>query len=374
MPGMIRRRGRNSWQISVSAGFDPATGRRIRIWRTIRGTRRDAELALAKLLNEVAHGLPADPGRMTVELWLRRWLEIKRPTVSSKTYETYELLVRRYLIPALGRHRLSQLHPYHVQEMLSKLLEAGKSPKTVLHAHRALHAALGDGVRQQVLGRNVCDLVRPPKVPVRELRVLTEEELQRLLRAAEGTRLRVPVLLAALCGLRCGEALALKWEDVDLEGGVLYVRRTLEETRSGLAFKEPKTNRFRAVAMPPVVAEALREHRRTQAAERLKAGPSWQDYGLVCPARNGVPWRPSNFKRDFEAFVRKNGFEGLTFHALRHTHATLLIRAGADIKVVASRLGHSTPRLTLDTYGHLLPGAQEDAIRRLMDRLSKVNR
>jgi integrase len=204
--------------------------------------------------------------------------------------------------------------------------------------------------------------------------VLTEEELQHLLRATEGTRLRVPVLLAALCGLRRGEVLALKWEDLDLERGALYVRRALEETRSGLAFKEPKTNRFRAVVLPPVVVEVLREHRRAQVAERLKAGPSWQDYDLVCPARNGVPWRPSNFKRDFEAFVRKNGFEGLTFHMLRHSHASHLIRAGADIKVVASRLGHATPRLTLDTYGHLLPGAQEDAVRRLMDHLSKVNR
>jgi integrase len=374
MPGLIRKRGRNSWQVSVSAGFDPRTGRRVRVWRTVKGTRKDAERELVRLLNEAAHGLPVDPGRMTVEQWLRGWLEIKRPTVCAKTYETYELLVRRYLVPALGRHRLSQLHPYHVQEMLSKLLEAGKHPKTVLHVFRTLHAALADAVRQQVLGRNVCDSVRPPKVPARELRVLNEEELQRLLRAVRGTRLCIPVYLAALCGLRRGEALALKWEDVDLEGGTLCVRRAVEETRSGLAFKEPKTNRFRPVALPPVVVEALREHRKAQAAERLKAGPSWQDYDLVCPARNGVPWRPSNFKRDFEAFVRKNGFEGLTFHSLRHTHATHLIRAGADIRTVAARLGHSTPRLTLDTYGHLLPGAQEDAVRRLMDRLSKVNR
>jgi integrase len=374
MPGHIRRRGRHSWQIVASAGFDPATGRRIRIWRTVKGSRKDAERELAKLLNEVAHGLPADPGRMTVEQWLRCWLEGKRPTVSAKTYETYELLVRRYLIPALGRHRLSQLHPYHVQETLSKLLEAGKHPKTVLHVFRTLHAALADAVRQQILGRNVCDLVRPPKVPVREPRVLTEEELQRLLRAAEGTRFNAPIHLGALCGLRRGEVLALRWSDVDLEGGVLCVRRTLEETRFGLAFKEPKTNRFRAVALPPVVVEALREHRRAQAVERLRAGPSWQDYDLVCPARNGVPWRPSNFKRDFEAFVRKNGFEGLTFHMLRHTHASHLIRVGADIRTVASRLGHATPRLTLDTYGHLLPGAQEDAVRRLMDRLNKASR
>jgi integrase len=128
------------------------------------------------------------------------------------------------------------------------------------------------------------------------------------------------------------------------------------------------------VTLPDLVAEALRKHRRAQAEERLGAGRDWQDHDLVCPARNGVPWRPSNFKRDFEAFVRKNGFLGLTFHKLRHAHATHLIRAGADIRTVAARHGHSTPRLTLDTYGHLLPGAQEDAVRRLMERLGGLSR
>ncbi len=369
MRGTIRRRGKHSWQIAVSAGFDPKTGRRIRIWRTVRGTRKDAERELARLLHEAAHGTLVDPGRATVEEWLRTWLDLKRPTLSTKTYERYEEIVRLHLVPALGQIRLHRLHPHHVQRLYADLLEAGKHPRTVLDVHRTLHAALETAVRQQVVGRNVCDAVEPPKVPSRELRVLTEEELRTVLRAAEGTRLYVPILLAALCGLRRGEVLALRWGDVDLERGVLYVRRSLEETRWGLAFKEPKTGRSRAVAMPPQVAEALRRHRKAQLEERLQQGPAWQDYDLVCPAANGAPWWPSNFRREFERFWRTLPVPPFTFHALRHTHATHLIRSGADIRTVAARLGHSTPTLTLNTYGHELPGAQEEAVRRLVDRL-----
>lgn len=374
MAGLIRRRGRSSWQVSVSAGFDPRTGKRVRVWRTVRGTRKDAERVLAELLRQTTTGALVDPGRATVKEWLRAWLLQKRPQLSTKTYERYEEIVRLHLVPHLGRIQLVRLHPHHVQQVYSALLEAGKHPRTVLHVHRVLHAALEDAVRQQVLGRNVCDAVRPPKVPGRELRVLTEEELLRLLRAAEGTRLHVPVILASLCGLRRGEVLALRWEDVDFERGVLHVRRSLEETGRGLALKDTKTGKARAVALPSMVVEALRRHRRAQVEERLRLGEAWQDHGLVCPASNGAPWWPSNFQGAFATLSRSAGFEGLTFHTLRHTHATHLIRSGADVRTVAARLGHSTPALTLNVYGHLLPGAQEEAVRRLEERLRDPSR
>ncbi len=150
-----------------------------------------------------------DPARCTVEEWLRTWLDLKRPTASAKTYERCEEIVRLHLILALGQLRLHKLHPHHVQKLYADLLEASKHPRTILHVHRTLHAALETAVRQQVVGRNVCDAVEPPKAQARELRVLTEEELRTVLRTAEGTRLYVPVLLAALCGLRRGEVLAL---------------------------------------------------------------------------------------------------------------------------------------------------------------------
>jgi integrase len=371
MPGTIRRRGKNSWEVAVSAGFDPVTGKRVRIWRTVRGTRKDAERELARLLREVETGVALDPGRATVGEWLQAWLSQKRPQLASKTFERYEQVVRLHLLPALGRVPLRKLHPQHVRALHAQLLEAGLHPRTVLHVHRVLHTALEDALRQEVVGRNVCDAVRPPRVPVREVTVPTEEQLVKLLRAVRGTRLEVPVVLAALCGLRRGEVLGLRWEDVDFDRGVLMVRRSLEVTRAGLQLKETKTGRARAVALPAQVLRLLRAHRRRQAEGRLRAGPSWTDHGLVCPGRDGGPWHPTSFSHEFAALAHSVGLR-LRFHDLRHAHASYLLRTGADVRTVAARLGHSTPTLTLNTYGHLVPGAQEEAVRRLEQRLDPL--
>lgn len=356
MPGFIRRRGKHSWQVAVSAGFDPRTGRRVRVWRTVKGTRKEAERLLARLLHEAAQGALVDPGRCTVEEWLRAWLDLKRPTVSVKTFERYEEVVRLHVMPALGRILLHRLHPHHVQRLYADLLGAGKHPRTVLHVHRVLHTALEAAVRQQVVGRNVCDAVEPPRVPVQELRVPSEEEVFSLLDASRGTRLYLPILLGALCGLRRGEVLALRWEDVDLVRGVLQVRRSLVETRQGVVVKEPKSGRARAVVIPRLVVDALSSTRPDCRSE------------LVCPSTSGSYWFPSKFDQAYREVCRRAGVRVL-FHALRHFHASYLIRSGADIRTVAGRLGHSTPTLTLNTYGHLLPGAQEDAVRRMEEHL-----
>jgi integrase len=201
-----------------------------------------------------------------------------------------------------------------------------------------------------------------------EISVVTEAELAQIIRASEGTRLHIPVLLAALCGLRRGEVLALKWEDVDLNRGILQVRRSLEEVRVDgqrvVRFKEPKTGKARAVAMPPLVVEALRRHRKAQLEERLRAGPDWKDHDLVVCGPFGEPLNPNTVTWEFGHLMQRLGLRR-RFHDLRHAHATLAIRLGADIRTVAARLGHSTPTLTLNVYGHELPGAQEELAARV---------
>jgi integrase len=365
MRGYIRKRGKHSWQIAVRAGRDPISGKYVRVYRTVRGGRTVAERALARLLHEVATGGLVDPGRVTVGGWLDLWLHnIAKPNVAAKTLERYSEIVRLHLKPHLGKIPLHQLRPAHIQRLYAVLQEAGKHPRTILHVHRVLHTALERAVKLEVVGRNVCDAVSPPKVRPQEIPVVTEAELAKVLRASEGTRLHIPVLLAALCGLRRGEILALRWEDVDLDRGVLQVRRSLEEVRVDgqrvVRFKEPKTGKARAVVLPPLVVEALRRHRKAQLEERLRAGPDWKDHNLVCPATNGAPWYPSNFRKAFTDLVRRCGTRAFTFHQLRHTHASLAIRLGADVRTVAARLGHSSPTLTLNTYSHELPGAQEE--------------
>jgi integrase len=196
------------------------------------------------------------------------------------------------------------------------------------------------------------------------MQVLDETETATLLGRLENSRLYIPVLLAITTGLRRGEILGMRWSDVDLSKGSVMVVSSLERTVEGLKFKSPKTHRSRrAVALPPLTIDALRTHRAEQAADRLAIGPNYNDNGLVCPAPGGSPWRPDAFSASFAKAIRRMDVRKVRFHDLRHSHATHLLRAGVHPKVVSERLGHSSVGITLDTYSHVLPGMQQDAVK-----------
>jgi integrase len=250
----------------------------------------------------------------------------------------------------------------------------------VLHFHRVLHEAFACAVKWGLLAVNPADAVTPPKVRRKEPAVLTEEETSQLLEAAAGTRLHLPILLAVASGLRRGELLALRWSDIDLEACCLTVRRTLSETqiekadpgegqpkREGkLAFKEPKSKTSRrSVALPAFAVEALKAHAKKQKEHRLSVGPAYQDQGLVFPADDGRPWAPNLLTSQFGNLVRKLDLPTVRFHDLRHGHITQLLLRGVPLKVVSARAGHSGIAITADLYGHLLPGADEQAAAKL---------
>lgn len=177
---------------------------------------------------------------------------------------------------------------------------------------------------------------------------------------------RLPVLLAVTTGLRRGEILGLRWEDVNLRTSVLTVRQPLEQTKGGIALKQPKTQKARrTVALPQLSVEALRYRKKEQAKERLLFGPDYNGHGLVLARADGSPWKPDSFTSSYRSLVRRLGLSHIRFHDLRHTHATQLLRQGVHPKVVSERLGHSTVGITLDVYSHVLPGMQEDAAHRV---------
>jgi len=224
---------------------------------------------------------------------------------------------------------------------------------------------LRQAVRRQLLARNPAEAVRPPRPARAPVRTLDEEQTTRLLKTAQGTRLHVPVLVAVMTGLRRGKLLALRWSDMDLEAATLSVTQTLRVTHNGLVFAPPKTGKSRRLlALPPLVVEALREHRRRQLEDRLRLGPVWQEHGLVFPGPDGRPWHPATLSCSFRELCKRAGME-IRFHDLRHSHATQLLKAGVHPKIVNEWLGHSTVGITLDIYSHLLPGMQEEAVGRL---------
>lgn len=379
MKGHIRRRGRRSWAIvlDLDRGSD---GERRQKWHTVQGTKKDAERKLTELLHSIDTGMYVEPSNLTLERYLEKWLETARTNVAGKTFERYQEIVKRHLVPAIGQLLLPKVTPLQIQSYYVKALQSGRldgkdgglSAQTVVHHHRVLREALQQAVKWQLLARNPADAVEPPTVQQKEMRALTEDETAWLLEAAGGTRLYAPILLTVTTGLRRGELLAVRWRDIDMENGTLAIRRSLEETREGIKFKEPKTAKGRRlISIPPLAVEILRQHLHEQTAEKQKLGDLFHDSDLVFCAPNGEIWKPETFTALYFKFTRRIGIK-LRFHDLRHTHATQLLKAGVSAKIVSERLGHSTVGITLDVYSHVLPGMQEEAASRIDSALRKA--
>jgi integrase len=371
--GHIRERGPGTWAVVIQVGRYPNGRPRYR-WYTVKGGKRDAQRELNRLLAEMQAGSHVEPTRLTLAQYLEQWLrDYAKATVSARTYERYEEIVTKHLTPALGKHLLARLTPLQVQGYYTQALASGRrdgkgglSKQTVLHHHRLLHTALAQAVRWQLVARNVAEAVEPPRPDELETAVVDVEAAGRLLEIASGGRLYLPVLLTLMTGMRLGEVLGLRWEDVDLKNGVLRVRQALEQTRAGLAFKAPKTHRSkRPVALPSLLVDALVWHRGEQERVRTLLGSAWQEYGLVCSREDGAPWPPKLLSKAFEHLASRAGMPEVRFHDLRHSHASQLLQQGIPLKVVSERLGHARASTTLDIYSHLLPGMQEEAARRV---------
>jgi integrase len=291
--------------------------------------------------------------------YLNRWLNGSvKGSVKAKTFNDYEWLVRKHIAPALGRIRLESLSPIHLQRLYQAKLEAGLSPSTVRHLHVVLHRALDQALRWGLVPRNVSEAVDLPKLQKKEIRPLSADEARRLLEAARGDRLEALYMLAIHCGLRQGELLGLRWENLDLETGTLQVRRTLTTTKGGPRFTAPKTAKSRrSIKLTAGAVDALRRHHDRQFAESTRLTGLWQDYGLVFATTTGTPLNPSNLtSRFFKPLLKRAGLPDVRFHDLRHTCATLLLSKGVHPKLVQELLGHATIAITLDTYSHVLPG------------------
>lgn len=372
MKGHIRKRGSRSWAIILDLGRD-TDGKRRQKWHSVKGTKKDAERELARLLHELNVGTYVEPTKLTLGEFLKRWLESAKTNVSAKTYWRYRQIVENDLTPALGSVPLPKLRPLAVQEYYAKALESGRkdgkgglSAQTVLHHHRVLRQALQQALRWQLIARNPIDAVEPPRARRKPITVPSDAEIAWLLEASEGTRLHVPIALAIRAGMRRGEILGLHWSDVDLSSRKLTVAWSLSETPDGVEFKEPKSNRGRrTIALPPFVCTILQKHSEQQKARKALLGDAYEQNDLVCCREDGSVWKPSAFTSAYRDLLRRRKMRSINFHALRHCHASQLLKAGISPKVISERLGHSKVGFTLDTYAHLLAGMDEEAAMRL---------
>jgi integrase len=315
-----------------------------------------------------------DAGRTTMGELLDRWLEDSvRDSLKAITYENYSMLTRRHLIPALGLYKLEDLTPDHIRKFKSTKLSAGLSTRTVQLLLALLRQALQQAVDDGLVPRNVAQNVKVPQSRKDEIRYLNVEQAKKLLYAARGDRLEALYVLAIHSGLRQGELLGLKWEDVDFEAGTLSVKRTLSSAKDGSRFTTPKTKKSRRnVPLTANAVEALQRHKAMQDEERSMAGSSWEDSDLVFRSTTGTPLQRQNLvARSFKPLLDKAGLPlSFRFHDLRHTAASLLFAGDVHPKVVQELLGHSTVAITLDVYSHMVPGMSAQAARAMENALS----
>jgi integrase len=369
MTGHIRQRSPGSWELRYKIAGRTFT-------KTLRGTKAEAQRALRQLMAEHDRGIAASaPAKMLVADWLRQWLDLTAAEVRPITVERYESAVRLYLAPALGHIKLRDLSPANIQAAFSAWATSGRhrgagglARSTLGLLRKTLHAALQRALELELLARHPMDSLRRrlPNGKAPEAKALDRDATSELLDQVTGTY-RPAVLLAVACGLRRGEIVALTWRNVDLDTATVTITESTVPLRRGTQTGKTKSGRTRTIAMPTFLVAELRQHRLVMAERLLALGARLSRDHHVVAHEDGRPVNPVVLT----AWCRRQ-FGKL--HGLRHTHASQLLGAGVNIKAVSSRLGHSSAALTLSTYAHLLPGADQDAAQRIDDLLSGSKR
>jgi integrase len=370
MRGHVYRRG-STWTYVVDRGVRADGARR----QTSKGgyrTRKEAEAALVQTITHLQDGTFVDARRLTVGSYLTaHWLPAVRNGVRPLTFSSYEMHVRRYLVPGLGRHALQQLAPPAINAFYTDLAAPNDerfplSAASIRRIHATLHRAFADAVRWQVLARNPASAADPPRAPRPRKRTWSAEELRAFLSYVDGHEWAALWHFVAMTGVRRGEALGLRWEDVDLARGRVSIAQTVVPLRHGVAWGEPKTAKGRrGIAIDPSTVAALRAQRTRQLEERLLLGHGYEDHDLVFARADGRPLNPEHVTRVFSSLVRGSGLKKVTLHDLRHTHATLALAEGINTLVVSERLGHSSMAVTAELYQEVTPNIEDDAARRI---------
>lgn len=337
-------------------------------------TEKEAIKKARQAINEKEQGTLATGRQRKLKNYLEEWLEeVHKPSIRSTTYIVHSLIMRKHIIPAIGHLYIQKLTPRHVQSLYTqKMDDEHLSPGSVRNIHLILHKALANAVRWNLVSRNVCDLVTPPRQVKHEMRTLDREQAQKLLDAAKGGRLAALLTLAITTGMRLGELAGLRWADVDLEMRNLQVRHIVSFRGKRYIEGEPKTAKGRrSIVLPSFVVDVLIEHKKGQEVLRREAGSDWENRDLVFSTALGGFLAESSLRYHFHRLLKSAGLPRMRFHDLRHSAATILLGMGVHPKVVQELLGHSSIAMTMDTYSHVLPSMQKEAMEKMNDVFKK---
>jgi integrase len=384
MKGHIRQRGARSFELKLDIGKD-AAGKRLTEFRSFRGTKREAQTELAKLIAAVGKGEHVMRSTLTVAehvaARIEQWAALNKNT--PKTTERYHELLANQIRPFIGSAALQRLTAADVEKWHGTLRLSGRkdgkgglSPMTIRHAHALLVKCLGEAQRHDLVVKNVASLQPPPRAPREEVVILDPHQIRDVVDRLKHRTIYPKVILGLFTGMRRGEILALRWGSVDLDRKTITVAAALEETVAGVRFKTPKSQAgVRTIALPDIVVETLRAFRRQQQEQRFALGlGKLTDDLLIFVRLDGGPQSPHSLSSEWRKAAASIELDDISFHALRHTHASALIDAGIDVVKISKRLGHVSPTVTLDVYAHLF-GKREDksaeAINTAMEALIK---
>ncbi|HDR7252620.1 TPA: site-specific integrase [Bacillus pacificus] len=373
MAGSIEKRGKESYRLVYSMGFD-AHGKRIKRTRTIKAkTKKEAEIELAKFVSEIEVGEYIKPEKIMLINFIEEWrIRYANKILAPKTFESYNVYIDSRIIPSLGHLRLDQIKPVHLMDFLESLekerkdgKKGGLSVETIRYNHRVLKNIFSRAVEWEFIKVNPMEHVPKLKAKPSSVQVYNLEQVQRMMGKLKDEKMswRVLIMLAITCGLRRGELLGLEWKHVNFKEETLYINQNVQYLKGkGFIIKEPKTkNSVRKVAIPVSLIPILKEYKKVKMEEKELIAELWEgdEHEFLFSAWNGKPLNPSSVGTYWRRFIKKNELPYVPFHGLRHTSATLLINKGVHMKTISARLGHASISTSMNIYGHALLDADK---------------
>lgn len=373
--GTIRQRKDGRWEARYTVGRDPGTGKQIQ--RSVYGsTQREVRQKLAQITASIDTGTYKEPCRMTLGQWLDIWQKDYLRDVKESTAALHEMQIRLHIKPAIGAIRLEALNPHDIQELYNRMSdEKGLSALTVKALHSTLHKALQQAVSNGYIRTNPTDACMLPRVEKKEITPLDAAQTAAFLKVIEGHKFERLYKLALFTGMREGEIMGLPWDAVDFDKGTITIRQQLHPALrkgEGPYITTPKSGKPRTITPAPFVMRLLKSQRARQAEQRLKAGPFWEDSGLVFTNERGGFLARNTMYNNFKRLAAQAGVPDARFHDLRHTYAVTALQVGDDIKTVQQNLGHHTAAFTLDTYAHVTEDMKKSSANRMEDFIKQV--
>lgn len=369
MKGYIRKRG-NKWSYTVDIGKDPRSGKRKQKTQSGFKTKKEAQAALAELVNSVEKGHYVEPSKKLFKDFTLNYMEtVYINRVKKSSYEMSLNVIQTHITPWFGNVDINSIDHFLVHQFYSEKLEEGYSSAYIQRMHELMRLILRVAFKWEVLQKDIASQLEPPRKTHKEMKVWTIKQVNEFLKFTKHSRYHPVFFLAAYTGMRKGEILGLTWDDVDFEERTISINKTLYKVKDGYLLQEPKTvNSIRTIYIDDDIIRVLKKQKVKQNLERLKFGGVYQEHNRVFAQETGDYVNPGGVNALFNRFIEQSEMPKIRFHDLRHTHATILLQMGVNPKIVAERLGHSSVRTTLDTYSHVMPSMKKE----LSEQFSKA--